>query len=274
MNYRSQIKTFAKQRLSSQYGTTLGACILAALPQFALTFIYLILLFVFILVAAFSEPAAIIMLFVMVFAYPIVTVGSYLLMPFSAIGVPAFMLSAVRGVREKAIYPYTSCKNYGKKLGGLLWMMLFIHLWSLPFQVTYFISVFSLGISNIVFTIGIIISILLLIPFIVKSLSYSFHPYILNDCPNLTVRQALNLSKKMTQGIKGELFVFDLSFIGWWLLTALTCSILAIYTVPYYQMAKAALYESMKTAALASGKISQADLDPTLVCGYENNSEN
>lgn len=276
MDYRSQIKAYAKERLSSQYGTTLGACFLALLPP-----LFLILIpFVFttlLSVAAFLKSLTMVtvLLLLLYLSLPFVTIGIFLLMPFSTIGIPAFMLSAVRGVREKSTYPYTSCKNYGKKLGGVLWMILFLFLWSLPYQ----FSCQMLGIMIVSRnTAGIVISsvctLLLIIPAIIKAFSYSFHPYILADCPNLTVRQALKLSKKMTKGIKGELFVFELSFIGWWFLTSLTGGILAIYTVPYYCMAKATLYESMKNSALARGKITEVDLDPTLVYRNENYSQN
>ena len=153
----------------------------------------------------------------------------------------------MRGNREKFYFPYVDgAKRYLRKLGGVLLEHLFIFLWSLLF----------------------------VIPGIIKSLAYSFNRYILSDCPNLTAREALNLSKKMTSGIKGELFVFELSFIGWWILTAFTCGILCVYTIPYYTMAKATLYESIKNSCIASGKLCERDFDPTLVYVNENNSEN
>ena len=275
MNYRSQIKAFAKERLSTQYGTTLGAVFLAFLPQLVLALILCAFFFLAAAVAVFSESAAALLVLALICFMPFATVVSYLLMPFIAIGIPAFMLSAVRGMREKATYPYTSCKNYGKKLGGFLWMMLFLSLWMFPYQFAYSFLINMIFLDSVVgIAITAVCTLLLLIPYIIKAYSYSFHPYILNDCPELTVRKALKLSMKMTKGIKGELFVFDLSFIGWWLLTAVTFGFAGFYTIPYYYMAKATLYESMKNSALASGKITEFDLDPTLVHCNENYSQN
>ena len=248
MDYRSRIKTYAKERLKSQYGTTLGACFLVFLPQLVIAIATAILAgYAAIALYYYDARTASFITNLSTSISRITDVVPYLLMPFSAVGLSSFMLCAVRGMRKQVSYPYVfGAKGYARYLGGMLWQNLFLGLWMCLF----------------------------LIPGIVKSYAYSFNQYILADCPNLTVRQALNLSKKMTDGIKGEIFVFELSFIGWWILTALTCGILAIYTVPYYFTAKAALYESMKKSSLIHGRITESDLDPALVNRYENYSQN
>ena len=50
----------------------------------------------------------------------------------------------------------------------------------------------------------------------------------------------------MTDGHKMELFVLDLSFIGWELLGALTCGIAYIWIQPYYTATKANAYETLR----------------------------
>lgn len=89
-------------------------------------------------------------------------------------------------------------------------------------------------------------ALLLYIPGIIKALSYSMSYYILADNPDMTAREALNESKRITQGHKGEIFVLGLSFIGWILLTAVTLGIAGIYTVPYMQTTMANFYQSIK----------------------------
>ena len=49
----------------------------------------------------------------------------------------------------------------------------------------------------------------------------------------------------MTKGQKGRLFVFDLSFIGWWILVVLTLGILAIWVSPYYNSAKTVMFNDI-----------------------------
>ena len=64
----------------------------------------------------------------------------------------------------------------------------------------------------------------------------------------------------LTDGAKVELFVFDLSFIGWELLSSITCGILGIlYVNPYIWTAHAGIYDTLKDAAIRSGKLTWED---------------
>lgn len=58
---------------------------------------------------------------------------------------------------------------------------------------------------------------LFIIPGIVKSYSYRMVPYILADNPDIGAGRAVELSNQMTEGEKWNMFVLDLSFIGWYL---------------------------------------------------------
>lgn len=90
-------------------------------------------------------------------------------------------------------------------------------------------------------------SLLFVIPGIVKSFSYSMTFYILCDHPEMSAGDAITKSKEMMNGHKGELFVLYLSFIGWAILTALTCGLLSLYVQPYIEAAKAEFYENLKS---------------------------
>lgn len=89
-------------------------------------------------------------------------------------------------------------------------------------------------------------ALLFYIPGIVKALSYSMSYYILAENPNMTAREALNESKRITNGHKMDLFVLGLSFIPWILLVIVTCGIAAIYVVPYMQLTNTNFYHSIK----------------------------
>lgn len=84
------------------------------------------------------------------------------------------------------------------------------------------------------------------IPGIVKSLSYSMSYYVLAENPNMTAREALNVSKRITEGHKMDLFVLSLSFIPWLLLVMVTCGIAAIYVAPYMQLTITNFYHEIK----------------------------
>lgn len=90
-------------------------------------------------------------------------------------------------------------------------------------------------------------SMLFVIPGIIKGYEYRMIPYILAEHPDIDPAQAFAVSKQMMDGNKWNAFVLDLSFIGWWLLSAITCNILAIFYVhPYTLMTSAELYVVLK----------------------------
>lgn len=91
---------------------------------------------------------------------------------------------------------------------------------------------------------------LLVIPGIVKSYSYAMTPYIMRDYytsgkikPEAT--EAITASRHLMDGHKGELFLLDLSFIGWWLLGAITGGIGMLWVIPYYRQTKANFYRNL-----------------------------
>lgn len=89
-------------------------------------------------------------------------------------------------------------------------------------------------------------TLLLFIPGVIKSLAYSMVPYILNDYPELSANQAINLSKKMMKGHKLDLFCLILSFVGWSILNIFTVGIGTLWLYPYMYTSMAAFYQDVK----------------------------
>ncbi|MCP8967902.1 DUF975 family protein [Ectobacillus ponti] len=94
-------------------------------------------------------------------------------------------------------------------------------------------------------------SLLLIIPGIVKSFSYAMTYFILLDHPDYTVNQAITESRRLMDGRKKDLFVLYLSFIGWFLLGAVTFGLAFLWIVPYMTTAAAHFYR--KALAEARG---------------------
>ena len=91
---------------------------------------------------------------------------------------------------------------------------------------------------------------LLLVPGFIKAYEYRMVPYLIIDEPQLSATEILAKSKEMMRGHKWNAFVFDLSFIGWYLLEAITIGLVGIFwTNPYKNSADAALYLKLKNAA-------------------------
>ncbi|GHU42468.1 hypothetical protein FACS1894111_06460 [Clostridia bacterium] len=107
--------------------------------------------------------------------------------------------------------------------------------WSRAFFLTLLIEVFTF-----------LWALLFIIPGIIKAISYSMSYYILADKPDLTAREALNESKRITKGHKAELFILALSFIPWLLLVSITFGIAGIYVLPYIETTVANYYQELK----------------------------
>lgn len=96
--------------------------------------------------------------------------------------------------------------------------------------------------------VGIIVfafSLLLVIPGIVRAIAYAMVTYIIVDS-DLEAKDALKKSREMMNGYKWDYFVFNLSFIGWFLLVPFTFGIILIWLIPYMNVAEALYYEKLK----------------------------
>ena len=87
---------------------------------------------------------------------------------------------------------------------------------------------------------------LFIIPGFVKAYEYSMIPYLLAENPNLSADEAFSLPKQMTTGQKMDLFVLDLSFIGWIILGLICCGIGILFVLPYPEATRAEVYLNLK----------------------------
>ena len=162
---------------------------------------------------------------------PSTTVGysssiiTLLLIPFT-IAASGYYLNHIRGFNPewKSLYK-EGIDNYGSYLVTGVLVNVFTVLWSLLFVV----------------------------PGIIKALAYSQANYVIHDNPRLKGKEAIEISKRMTNGFKGDLFSMYLSFIGWYILVGLTCGILSIYVTPYVETTAAMYYENLKRYSIENG---------------------
>lgn len=123
------------------------------------------------------------------------------------------------GIRRGAEMPYSTLADGLGVAGKLIWcsiqMGVKIFLWSLLFW----------------------------IPGIVAAYRYRFAYYNILTDGSLSAGDAIRLSCQQTQGMKGQLFVLDLSFLGWALLSGLTFGLLNIWLTPYVTLCDLAYFE-------------------------------
>ncbi|XFA98959.1 DUF975 family protein [Candidatus Izemoplasma sp. B36] len=105
--------------------------------------------------------------------------------------------------------------NYSRNLGLHILMALYTFLWALLF----------------------------IIPGIVKSYAYSMSFYLVNKEPELKSSDAIDKSRELMNGYKMNLFILDLSYIGWYLLSILTFGILLLWVVPRHYTARTLMYD-------------------------------
>ena len=98
--------------------------------------------------------------------------------------------------------------------------------------------------------IGFILMVIGIIIALPQYYAYSQVEFILCDTlENQSYESAFKIiraSRQMMKGYKGKRFVLDLSFIGWYLLTAITLGIASIYVYPYVYTAQTLFYEAVR----------------------------
>jgi len=80
---------------------------------------------------------------------------------------------------------------------------------------------------------------------IVKGYAYSMAYFVKADNPHLNANDCITLSREIMDGHKIELFVLDLSFIGWYILGYLCLGVGVLWVIPYHNAARAQFYNAV-----------------------------
>lgn len=100
-----------------------------------------------------------------------------------------------------------------------------------------------------------------IIPGVIKAFEYWAIDYILAVRPDIDKDEARRLSKILMDGNKWDLFVLELSFLGWSLLSIFTMGLLNIfYLNPYMQATFVEFFSKIRLEALAKGSITPNDI--------------
>lgn len=129
-----------------------------------------------------------------------------------------FFLSYARHEPADLGLAFTGFRNFGRYFLAFLLITVFTLLWML----------------------------LLFVPGIIKSYSYSMTWFILADNPGMDPAEAMDRSMAMMDGCKWKLFCLGLRFLGWFLLAILTCGIGLLWVMPYMYTAIAYFYDDVK----------------------------
>ena len=109
-----------------------------------------------------------------------------------------------------------------------------------------YVRIFLTAILEIIFVF--LWTLLLIVPGIIKAFSYALVDLLLADSKynDLECKDILKKSQEMMNGHKMDLFIFELSFIGWHILAIFTLGLLEIWIIPYYTTAKYKFLDDIK----------------------------
>lgn len=88
-------------------------------------------------------------------------------------------------------------------------------------------------------------SLLLVIPGIIKSYAYSMAFYLKVDHPEYTAKQAIKESEQLMYGHKMQLFLLDLSFVGWIIVGAFCFCVGTLWVTAYQKSARVQFYRNL-----------------------------
>ena len=81
---------------------------------------------------------------------------------------------------------------------------------------------------------------------IIATFMYKLVYYVRIDNPDMSVVQILKTSRKIMHGRKIDYFVLQFTFIGWIIVSCITCGIGFLWLAPYIEASVAAFYDSAK----------------------------
>ncbi|MCR4963077.1 MAG: DUF975 family protein [Firmicutes bacterium] len=154
----------------------------------------------------------------------ILAVASLLFSAAFILGAALFFIRIVSGGEPGVKTLFSRFSIWPKAFGLYLFIGLFIFLWSL----------------------------LLIVPGIIAAFRYSMAFYLMAENPDMGIRESVSRSKQMMHGHKGRLFCLWLSFIGWALLSVVTCGIGFFFLIPYVDAATAAFYLNLQNRVTLS----------------------
>lgn len=107
------------------------------------------------------------------------------------------------------------------------------------------LSLKVIGTSILVGIFTMLWTLLLIIPGIIKGISYSQVFFLLKDNPQLSALEAITESKIRMKGYKWKYFLLNLSFIGWAFIAIFTLGIGFLWLAPYISTANATFYNEL-----------------------------
>lgn len=241
---RAKLKTKAKKMFISNYLPTLGACLIPSALAVAIMFLVALISSVPNILFRLFPPIGI----VLFFAFTIITTLIYFVVSVVAsLGQITYLRkyvdSEVNETKEPDISSVFDPFKYS-------WVPLIVRAYfkQMAFPLLLFIvsSLLSNVIGLLVSSIGILSILVGLLGFVasvaayviglIKLLEGWYISFLCSENLDETPEGIIALSKKMTEGHKKELFILQLSFLGWVIVGLIPCGLgIPLWTIPYME---------------------------------------
>lgn len=277
MKSSSEIKQMARNALAGRWGTAFGASAASYGITYAATFVVMIIAYIALVAVTIgaSVTGGVMkpdvyggvsngaftggMIFGLIVFYVMIIFGSLIASVFGSnlmLGLYSLCLKNTHGETAGVGEIFTPLKRHWWRSFALFFMMeLKATLWMftlyLPaiFMVTIPVILRSKGSTHIalpiVCAIGWILIIASIVLFVIAMIRYSMAPMVFLSNPSLGIFSAIRESKRLMKGHKGELFILNLSFIGWYLLAGLASGIGMIFLNPYIFSANCVFFNEL-----------------------------
>ena len=171
------------------------------------------------------------------------------------LGLNRFFLNLARRRSPDVGQLFDGFKLFGKSIAAYLLVTLFICLWSLLALIPGIFAAIVIPAINKTPEMAILLApllvalfILAMIPAIRAGLAYSQTFYVLSDHPDVGAMEAIRRSQRMMDGNKWKFFCLGFRFVGWYLLSILTCLIGLLWVVPYQMATFAHFYDDVRNS--------------------------
>ncbi|WP_099466765.1 DUF975 family protein [Konateibacter massiliensis] len=233
MSYKSssELKALARERLKGKYGMPMGAVVLTMLISLAASFTSTFL------IGTETTLGWVI--------YYLITLIVSLLTVVLEVGLLRFFLNFNRSKEYRISDLFWSFQNHPDKvILYTILVSLLVLVCSIP--ATVFVVLYIFTQQVIFFVLSVIGFIGMLVLSIIIGLIYSQAVYLFADENNRSTIETMRESREMMKGHKGRLFYLSISFIGWYLLSVLSCGIALLWIVPYINCTMTYFYMDLK----------------------------
>lgn len=244
MNKNKELKRLAREHLTGNYGVAMGGMVLASiLPS-------IVMMPFSGMLSAQSSVLQLIIYFIAIFAIMLLTVVLD-----GGLNLIHLNIARKRPVSVSQLFHFFKNKPDSFILAELF-LFLKLILCMIPFIIAYVILI-ALDYPIWMLCIFILCYLVSLIAAIITVLRYTLVYYLLADDPHAGIRHTFTESKELMNGNKKQFFVLLLSFIGWYLLAALSFGIAMLWIHPYVNQTFAEFYLNAKREPVVSADASQ-----------------